>query len=427
MRYIMKNLEKNYLKIFNFLIFAISITLIFREISTFLILLFTVFNLLFIKKLQLNKKKLIWILIISSPLLLDILFFWNNSNFITGIKATEKHLSLLLFPLFLVGHKEKIDFKKVITQYAYATCIILIVLFIRYIIVYNENFMKYLSGKHLWEMGYHFTKSFDIHAPWLNLHVSFFSIISFYLLVINWTKHYIRTIGYVMLFVLSFFFVLYINTRTAVVSTVIGFFIIAFMELIKGQNKKTIIKRITALIIFVAISLTVFVKVFPYSLKKYSSGTFSNLDKIGRLDEFENPEKEVYNKLVTRLSIWKSSIELAKKSPIYGYGAADSKTELYNYYEDTNQKFLSKFQFQVHNQFLDFFLKYGVLGLICVFMFLFGIGYIGLKLKNPIIISFFLLFFLANITDDFLIIYSGIAFSGLWFSIFANNYYFNKT
>lgn len=416
----MISLEKNYFRIFNFFIVAIPITLIFRELSTFLILFFTAFNLFFFRKLQFNKRKLFWVLIISSPLLLDILFFWNNDSFILGIKATEKHLPLLLFPLFIIGHPQKIDFRKVITQYSIAMSVILTLLFLRYIVLHSESFMKYLSGKHLWEMGYHFAKSFGTHAPWLNLHVAFFTIISFYLSLINLLKNKKTAIIYTLIFLISFFFLMYINTRTAVFGTVLS--IIITTLIIKSQNKRTIIKSGSILLLIIILSLTFFIKSFPYSLKKYTSGSFSNLEMVGRLDEFEKPEEEVYNKLVTRLSIWKSSLELAQKSPIYGYGASDSKKELNNYYKETNQLFLSKHQFPVHNQFIDFFLKYGFLGFACAFIYVFSIIYIGLKDRNPVIISFFTLFFLANLTEDFLIIFSGIAFSGFWLSLFANNY-----
>ena len=79
-----------------------------------------------------------------------------------------------------------------------------------------------------------------------------------------------------------------------------------------------------------------------------------------------------------RVSIWKSAWELSLKNLPFGVGASDGKPELVNYYKQTNQHFLAKYEFPTHNQFLDFLLKYGILGPIsCFFLYfhhwLFGI------------------------------------------------------
>jgi hypothetical protein len=47
----------------------------------------------------------------------------------------------------------------------------------------------------------------------------------------------------------------------------------------------------------------------PYMKEKYSTVTFAYMDKVGKLDEIENPEAKVFNLL--RVSIWKSAWELS--------------------------------------------------------------------------------------------------------------------
>jgi hypothetical protein len=71
-------------------------------------------------------------------------------------------------------------------------------------------------------------------------------------------------------------------------------------------------------------------------------------------------------------------------------------------------------------------LKYGVLGAIGAIVYVGFIGFIGLKLKNSLVISFFILFFISNLTDDFLIRFDGIVFSGFWISVFTAFYFKNK-
>jgi O-antigen ligase len=191
------------------------------------------------------------------------------------------------------------------------------------------------------------------------------------------------------------------------------------MEFFKEKNYK---KVITTTTIVSVLSLTVFflfLEKNTFMKEKYTTAMFSYMDKIGKLDEIDHPEIEVYSSLVTRLSIWKSVWELSIENLPFGVGASDGKPELFKYYKTTNQKFLANYQFPTHNQYLDFLLKFGILGLITIFLYVLTIGYIGYITKNAIIISFFLLFFVSNLTDDFLIRFDGIAFSGFWISIFS--------
>jgi O-antigen ligase len=153
-------------------------------------------------------------------------------------------------------------------------------------------------------------------------------------------------------------------------------------------------------------------------VKKYTEFTFSNLDKIGKLDEMEHPEIYAYNGLVNRLSIWKASIELANKNWIIGVGGADANADLIAYYKETKQFFLAKYKFATHNQFLNYYLKFGIVGLLATITYMLGYGHLAFKTKNSIIWAFFILFTISNLTDDFLNRFDGIGFSGFFYSIF---------
>lgn len=416
----MKSLEKNYHNIFNLFLMIIPVSFISMKLANILVITFVVFNLLFYKKLVFNKAKIKLLAIIALPLILDILFFWNNSNLLLTLKATEKHLLFLIFPVLIIGYSNKINFVRLLNAYVTIMIVVLSILLIRYIFLYPEHVSKYISGIHLWEMGYHFTNSFGIHAPWLNMHLAFVCVSSFYLLFTLKTNKLKVVIIYFFQFIISLFFLLYVNTRVAIVSAFFGFIIILTFYFLRNQRKNQIIKKGVILFIFLIGFVFGFTKAFPYTIEKFTSKSFANMDMVGRLDEFENPEDKVFSALVTRVSIWKSTFELANKSFFIGYGAADAKEKLFSYYKETNQKFLYKYKFPVHNQFLDYFLKYGIIGFISVFVFIFYIGYLGVSIKQPLILSFAMLFFLSNLTDDFLILYSGISFSSFWFSIFGN-------
>ncbi|UQD55564.1 O-antigen ligase [Flavobacterium sp. K5-23] len=414
--------EKNFNKIFTVFLISIASMMIFRKPCTWLILLFAVFSLLFFKKTELNKKALVLGLVIASPFVLELLFFWNNDSYSGGLKSLEKSVSLFLFPLIILGNYKRVQFYKLIQYYGVITTLIILIFFVRFNVVYPELMHKYLSGIDLWEMGYEFSNSIGIHAPALNMHLAFVTIINLYFVFYSFRKRksLINKIFRLLVFMASFFFVLFVNTRMALFNVLVGIGIVFFFEITRNQNFKKVIVIVAFTTLLLGGIVYLFVQKNTYMKEKYSSITFAYMDKVGKLDEIENPENKVFNSFVTRLSIWKSAWELSIKHLPFGVGASDGKPELFKYYKETNQHFLAKYEFPTHNQFLDFLLKFGVLGPVVVSLYIFTIGYLGFDLKNGIIFSFFFLFFTSNLTDDFLLRFDGIAFSGLWFSIFGS-------
>lgn len=421
--------DKYFNKIFNGFLIIIAITIIFRKPCTLLIVGFAVFNLFFIKKLNYNKRSLILAGLITSPLLVEVVMFWNNDSFFKGIKSVEKYSSLLVFAIFILGNFKRISFYKILRLYSFLTTTILFFFFVRFVIYYPELIQKYLNGIHLWEMGYQFSNSVGIHAPALNMHLAFVAICNLYFVFEGFkanNKIMMKTIN-VTVFALSFFFVLFVNTRMALFNVLVGFAFVFLAEGFRKYDFKKAFGSLTILIVLVGAVLFFFIQNNPYMKEKYSSVTFAYMDKVGKLDEIDHPESKVFNSLVTRVSIWKSAWELSLQHLPFGVGASDGKTELVKYFKQTNQHFLAKYEFPTHNQFLDFLLKFGVVGPIIVLVYIGTIGYLGFDLKNPIIIAFFFLFFTSNLTDDFLLRFDGIVFSGFWVAIFGSYWLQQKT
>lgn len=428
MPYTMKVSDKNYDTIFATFLLLIASTVIFRTICTALIGIFSVFIILFYKKLFLNKQSWVLIILIASPLLLEIIFFWNNDSYSSGIKSLEKSISLVLLPIGILGNYKKLQFLKLLRTYATVTTVVIAVFLIRFVVIYPDLVSKYNNGIDLWELGYRFADSVGTHAPALNMHLAFVTLIHCYFSVHFIRNNKIRALQFftILLFIITLFLVLLINTRVALLNVFIGIVIIFFFEIIKKNPLKSVVKWLALSLIVLGTILFFFVQNNPYMKEKYSTVTFAHMDKVGKLDEIKNPEIYVFNAAVTRLSIWKTSWELAIKNLPFGTGSSDGKPELFKYYKQTNQQFLAKYEFPVHNQFLDFFLKFGFLGPIVVFGFIFGIVFIGFDLKHPIIIAFACLFFISNCTDDFLLRFDGIVFGGFWFSVFGSYWLQNK-
>ncbi len=426
----MKNLILKFKNnLFLFFITIIATTLIFRKIATILILIFLFYSLIiyFIDDKKSNiktRKTLIYILIISIPFLLEVVFFLNNSNLVEGYKSLEKNLTTLFFPIVIILNYKLLKPKKILNLYSIFTIIMLVIFLVLFIVFRNDYFNKYLQGIHLWQMGYEFSNFIGIHAPALNMYVSFISIVLLY----NFLNEYLlnafskKSVCFVVLFLLSFLFLLIINTRIALLTFAINLVVLFFVFQMKLKLKIIIF---SCSIFILTLFSILFVNKFPYIIEKYSTQITGNLDKIGKLDEIENPEINVYSSLVTRLTIWKSSYELGKREVLFGHGSSDAKKELIKYYGETNQKFLKKFELITHNQILNYFLKFGIIGVIGCLTYLLYPLYIYYESKNAIALFFFINFFISNITDDYLNKFDGLAYSALWYSILTY-YVINK-
>ena len=168
--------------VFLFSILIIATSLLFRKLATVFIILFllyVVFNRKHFFKSNSTHIKF-YIGIISIPLLLEVLFFFMNDNLIEGYKSLEKSITSILIPIVFLFNYKLLDSEKTLKRYAILTLMLLLVFLFGFIIFRNDYFLKYLSGIHLWEMGYEFSNFIGIHAPALNMYVSFISIYFLY-------------------------------------------------------------------------------------------------------------------------------------------------------------------------------------------------------------------------------------------------------
>lgn len=415
--------KNNFEKInFIFLILILS-TILFRSICTILIISYIVFQIFAFINLKVKIKFNGLIILLSMPFLIEVLMFWNNDYAYYGFKSLEKKIIYLFFPFFIILSPFKIDIFKIINYWTKIICLILFCFLIRYVIFYQDNINNYLNGIDVWDMGYSFSRSIDNnHAPALNLIVSFCCISSLYNFYNTTSKRRLEKITNFITYTMLLGFVFLINTRIAVCSSILGSI---FITLYQFKSSFTL-KQSVLITAIVFIFIVIFITLFPYTIKKYTTVSFGNMDKIGKLDEVENPEGEIYNSLVTRLSIWKSAFDLSKRNIWFGVGASDGKRKLFEYYYETDQMFLFKYKFPVHNQYLDYLVRFGIIGFVLLIIFMALPLYIGFKLHNSLIIYYSLSFIIANITDDFLIRFDGIVFSCILVSFFGYLYVRNQ-
>ena len=412
---------KSYTKedLFYIMVALYASTIIFNEFSKFFLWGFGAIFLIFYSKIYIYRSKVIWAFII--PVVLHVLFFWNNESFIQSIKQLEKFTVFLVFPLIFIFQQRPINIRKILTYYSSIFSTILFLFFIYYLYINFIDFKGYVLGKDVWKMGYAFSNFLGTHAPRFNMHVSFLSFVNLYLVMNTALGKNKDSSLFVRVACLgsSLFVMLIINTRVAIaIFAVCAISYIGYIFFVKGFTAKKMF-FISAIL---GIISTVFLFTFPYTLEKFQKKTFNKMDMIGKLDQIDQPEEKIYNSLVTRLTVWSVVLDMSTKKPIKGYGYTNCYALLFQKYKDSNQQFLLKHKFKVHNQFLDYLLKFGYAGVLLLIIFFANKFYIAIKIRSTVFLYFCILFLAANLFDDLLRIYDGIAFSAFWTSVFIKSY-----
>lgn len=120
-----------------------------------------------------------------------------------------------------------------------------------------------------------------------------------------------------------------------------------------------------------------------------------------------------------RLDRWKAAWSVAEKHLLVGRGAGKDQLLLDEAYK-ANKLYIAYFySYNTHNQFLQFLLTNGVLGLILFCTCLATIFFLGIKQRNWFAVSFIMVFVLFSLTESSLRRNKGVVFYSLFAGIFA--------
>ena len=118
-----------------------------------------------------------------------------------------------------------------------------------------------------------------------------------------------------------------------------------------------------------------------------------------------------------RVELWKNSILLIKKYPVFGVGTGDVKDAFAQELQVNNSR-LAWSNMRSHNQYLTFSIAFGMVGLLLI---LFSIIYPVVSLKrfrNSLFLVFFCLVIFSMFTEDALEPQDGVTFFAFFYSLF---------
>ena len=139
---------------------------------------------------------------------------------------------------------------------------------------------------------------------------------------------------------------------------------------------------------------------------------------VWELDVYMKTGKSGGHSLAQRIEYIKNGIEIIKRNFWIGVGTGDVKMEYDHQYEISDSQLEVKWRLRAHNQFVTFFITFGVIGFIwIIFAFVYAISY-EKKWKELLALLFLFTAFLSMLDEDTLETHAGICFFSFFFSIF---------
>jgi len=151
----------------------------------------------------------------------------------------------------------------------------------------------------------------------------------------------------------------------------------------------------------------------------------SSFENLSIVAENQMTDFKMINGLTLRLMFWKFSMEEFKpQDMVWGLGTGDVQDFLDSTYEKHNMaisydgKVLGYYNYDVHNQFLDVFLRFGVVGIVLFVSFIRWLVKRFISHRMLVPLTFIFIIVITFLTETFLGLNKGIVFFALLTSLF---------
>ena len=170
-----------------------------------------------------------------------------------------------------------------------------------------------------------------------------------------------------------------------------------------------IVKKYKSFLVLSILVLLLVVSVFPIS-KRFSD--------LFNTSFSENTEVSATSSTSIRIAIYKCAIGDVVEAGLFGFGAGDVQEKLCECYEETSN-ILSIGKYNTHNQFLNIWLSYGIIGLLLFLYFLYINFRLAFLQKDITFLSILIVLLMALLTENILNRQNGILFFGLLINYYS--------
>ena len=332
----------------------------------------------------------------------------NSDHLDRGFFILEKNLSLVVFPLvFLLSTKlEQKTIERLLNLFLFNIILVGIICFYHSIFLILSNGSLIDQKKLLDREYYYFTYSYlssgiGMNPIYLGMYVNF-SIALVIGKILNNSKRFLYILAF---FFLSIFLILLLSKINIIVFILL--LIVASTYRVK-RNKANILYL--SLVMFLVFLTLFFVK--PVKDRVININYFTY--------DIDQSHIGFWNGANLRMAIWKCAMDPIKDNWLLGVGTGDEKEALLNAYKDNGFKLGLITEYNTHNQWLEFSLRFGIVFSLIIMYANFIIPLIiGYKSDYKLFI-FMVIISLASLTEVILATQKGVVFYSLFATLFLS-------
>ena len=321
------------------------------------------------------------------------LSYTDRENLATGFFTLDKHQSLVLVPIIFSDVKLTHASRDNLLYTFVGSCVIASLICMA--VVMHETYILYDRLFHEWLFSHdRLSEPIGIHAVYFALYLCLCVLILLNAIKNNYlryTKFKIICIVLLVTYILGFITAL--GARTAIV----GILLIIFLNLIiyARQQKSYKVYLLGALIAAIVVAFA----------------SLSPVVKIRFMDMLKTTyESSNYGSFFARTHIWLPGIEAIEENLLFGVGTGDHQAELNKKFIKHNYTEGVRLDFNMHSQYLQTALNFGLVGIAVLFSIFFIQIKKGFGHRDYLYLSFILLFMLACITEAMLVVNKGTVF-----------------
>lgn len=158
----------------------------------------------------------------------------------------------------------------------------------------------------------------------------------------------------------------------------------------------------------------------PTVLELEHNGLRRRLDKIFfEIAHVRNGGNPGGNSVTQRLEFWKAAWYVIGQRPVFGVGTGDVKDRLDEAYEAIDSRLAEDFRLRPHNQYLSFWMAFGILGLLVLLAVPFMPFGVQASERGFLFTVFVLMMALSFLTEDTLETQAGVTFFAFFAALFS--------
>lgn len=354
-----------------------------------------------------RKRTLKIILLYSTPFFLYIISLIWSDNLGEGLGYIAKITSFLILPITIFVLRPFKTFLqiKIFNKVFIIASALFVFITIIFILI---NIQDIVSQQSDYLMNMRLRQKIDL-VPIIGEHPIYFSLllaVALLLLFYNRFKSWVLNIIVLLFLVLG---LLIASSRGVILAISIVSILIIF------QQSKNILRAF----VFFGLLLAGLVTVTYFSpIKERVTEILEN--------KYTYPEGVHYNSFNMRMAIYNCSFSLIENVPFIGFAPADVQRELNQCYKKYSTSVFDNKNYNTHNQYLDYYFSFGIIGFIII---LYSFTYylkIAIKNKHKHYLNFLILFYIVFLTENVLIRNTGIVLFTTFNCLFAYLILFNS-